>query len=67
MNVRKSCTFEGGTPRTSPGRVQQTCAGIDGKLPLYHIYSGRMMSFAVEEVVALECSKQETPSMKDLC
>ena len=51
---------------TSPRRVLQTYAGIDSKLPLYHINSGHMMSLADEEVFALECSRQETPSMKDL-
>ena len=55
MNVRRSCTDEG------------TYAGIDSKIPLYHINSGHMMSLADEEVIALECSKQETPSMKELC
>ena len=50
---------------TSRKRVQQTYEGIDSKLPLHHIYSGHMISLVDEEVVALECSKQETSSMKD--
>ena len=39
---------------------------IDCKLPLYHFCSGPMLGLVDEEVVALECSKRETSSVKDL-
>ena len=54
---------------TSPRRVQQTNRGIDCKLPLYHMNYDLFWTYAGlvdEEVVALECSKRETSSVKDM-